>query len=411
MTKTTKPTHAPMDQFPVVDNVLQIGGRSITELAEELGHTPFYLYDRQLINQRVDQLRQALPARIQLHYAMKANPLPELVQHLNHLTDGIDVASAGELKVALTAGAEPTNISFAGPGKTNSELQFAIESRVIICMESAGEMQRIHTLAQKIGKKARVAIRVNPNFELKGSGMTMGGGAKPFGIDAEKIPDLLANFPSEHLDLQGFHIYWGSQNLNPEAIIEAHNNTFALARKLAQFAPTPIQWLNIGGGFGIPYFPGEKRLLLDEISHNLAILLEQYTEFSETEIVIELGRYLVGEAGVYVCEIIDRKESRGETFLITNGGMHHHLALSGNLGQVIRKNYPVCIGNKMSSAETEIVSVAGPLCTPLDILANKMELPKAEPGDLLVVYQSGAYGYTASPQRFLGHPEAIERLI
>jgi diaminopimelate decarboxylase len=407
-----KPQHAPMDQFAVVNNCLQIGGRPLTDLASQLGSTPFYAYDSTLMTAQVEKLRSALPAGIHLHYAMKANPMPVVVQHLANLTDGLDVASAGELAVALATGTDPRNISFAGPGKSKADLAAAVAARVIINMESEGEMARIAGLASATGSRPRVAIRVNPDFELKTSGMKMGGGPKPFGVDAERVPAMLAQLGTLPLEFMGFHIFSGSQNLRPEAIIEAQTKTFQLAFRLAEAAPSPVCWLNIGGGLGIPYFPGEQRIELAAIAANLEPLLaEARIRLPDAEIVMELGRYLVAEAGVYVCEVVDKKVSRGETFLVTNGGLHHHLAASGNFGQVIRKNYPVCIGNRLSAPEMETVSVVGPLCTPLDILADRMELPRADVGDLVVVFQSGAYGYSASPLGFLSHPHPLEILL
>jgi len=338
--------------------------------------------------------------------------MPEVVNYLAQHTDGLDVASGGELKVALASGIDPTLISMAGPGKSDSELLLAIENQVTINMESEGEMARIATLAERAGHTPRVAIRVNPDFELKASGMKMAGGPKPFGVDAERVPDMLSELATLPLDFRGFHIFCGSQNLKAEAIIEAQTNTFELAFRLAQFAPQAVQWLNIGGGLGVPYFPGEQRLELSEISENLSRCLDKAkTKLPEAEVVMELGRYLVGEAGIYVCRVIDKKVSRGETFLVTNGGLHHHLAASGNFGQVIRKNYPVYLGNRMSADQMETVSIVGPLCTPLDILADKVSLPVAEIGDLVVVFQSGAYGYSASPHGFLSHPAPGECLV
>jgi diaminopimelate decarboxylase len=401
-----------MDQFTVSDNCLQIGDIPITKLVDRAGQTPFYAYDRQLISDRVSSLRAILPEGIHLHYAMKSNPMPEVVQHLSTLTDGLDVASGGELKVALATGIKPKTISFAGPGKSYSELKMAAEAGIIINMESEGEMERLADIATDLGIRPNVAIRVNPDFELKTSGMKMAGGPKPFGVDAERVPAMLKRIGELDLSFQGFHIFSGSQNLKPEALIEAQTKTFALALQLAEHAPSPIQWLNIGGGFGIPYFPGEQRLDLQPIADNLKQLLNEYRpKFPQAEIVIELGRYLVGEAGIYVCEVVDIKESRGETYAITNGGLHHHLAASGNFGQVIRKNYPVCIGNRVNSDELSSINVVGPLCTPLDILADKYELPPIQHGDLIVVFQSGAYGFTASPHQFLSHPAPVELLI
>ncbi len=406
------PRHAPMDQFAVQDNCLQIGGRPLTEIAREVGTTPFYAYDRQVMAAQVDALRTALPADIHLHYAMKANPMPDVVQHLADLTDGLDVASAGELRVALATGTDPACISFAGPGKSDEDLRLAVDSGVIINMESSGEMQRIASLAGESGTRPRVAIRVNPDFELKAAGMKMGSGPKPFGVDAELVPDMLDALGALPLDFMGFHIFSGSQNLREEAIIEAQSQTFELAFQLAESAPSPVRWLNIGGGLGIPYFPGEERLDLAPIADNLAPLVAAARErLPGAEIVMELGRYLTAEAGIFVCEVVDRKVSRGETFLITNGGLHHHLAASGNFGQVIRKNYPVCLGNRVSGEHMEQVNVVGPLCTPLDLLGSRVSLPVAEPGDLVVVYQSGAYGFTASPRDFLSHPHPSEILV
>jgi diaminopimelate decarboxylase len=401
-----------MEQFPVVDNCLHISGRPLDSVISEVGRTPFYAYDSSVMTTQVQKLRSALPPGVHLHYAMKANPMPAVVQHLSEITDGLDVASAGELEVALATGTDPLHISFAGPGKSDADLAAAVAAGVIINMESEGEMARIAALSEAHGKIPRVAIRVNPDFELKTSGMKMGGGAKPFGVDAERVPAMLAELGTLPLDFMGFHIFSGSQNLRTEAIIEAQTKTFELAFRLTDAAPRPPRWLNIGGGLGIPYFPGEKRLDLAPIAANLELLLLQAGQrLPGAEIVMELGRYLVAESGVYICQVVDRKVSRGETFIITNGGLHHHLAVSGNFGQVIRKNYPVCIGNRVRAEHTEVVSVVGPLCTPLDILADKMELSPANVGDYVVIFQSGAYGYSASPHQFLSHPPPLEIFI
>jgi diaminopimelate decarboxylase len=396
--------------FEVVDGCLQIGGRPLTALAQEIGRTPFYAYDKKLLSERVALLRQHLPPEVHLHYAIKANPMPAVVQHLAKLTNGLDVASAREMQIALEIGTEPARISFAGPGKTDDELKQAIAAGIVINMESEREMLVIARLAGK--QKPKVAVRVNPDFELKSSGMKMGGGAKQFGVDCERIPDMLARIKELSLDFHGFHIFSGSQVLKAPAIAEAQEKTIALALSLAEHAPAPVRLLNIGGGFGIPYFPGDQPLDIAAVGNNLAWLMPQVKRrLPEAQVVIELGRYLVGEAGIYVCRVIDRKISRGQVFLVTDGGLHHHLAASGNFGQVIRKNYPVVVGNKVQGGEREIASVVGPLCTPLDLLADKMELAKAEPGDLIVVFQSGAYGLSASPTAFLSHPAPAEVLV
>jgi len=404
--------HAPMPQFPVHGGELVVGNERLSLLAARVGHTPFYAYDRALLRARVAALRGVLPPGVQLHYAMKANPLPALVGLMVRLVDGIDVASAGELKVALDAGANPAEVSFAGPGKRDAELRQAVASRVLVNIESFREVAALDAISNALGLPARVAVRVNPDFELKGSGMKMGGGPKQFGVDVEQVPALLAHIGHAGLAFEGFHLFAGSQNLRAESICEAQQRSYALAVRLAQDAPRPVRFLNLGGGFGIPYFPGEQRLDLAPIGDNLAQLAQQaQVELPEAALVIELGRYLVGEAGVYVARIVDRKTSRGQVYLVTDGGLHQHLAASGNFGQVVRKNYPVTIGNRVDSPNTEIASVVGPLCTPLDLLADRMTLPVAQIGDLAVVFQSGAYGASASPQGFLGHPACVEVLV
>jgi diaminopimelate decarboxylase len=412
MTGIQLPQHARHAWFEVSDDVLQVAGRSLLEIASQVGRTPFYVYDRGVMTRKVQQLRQELPREIHLHYAMKANPLPELVRHMLSLVDGLDVASAGELQIALQAGANPGTVSFAGPGKTDTELLRAAEAGITINVESERELRVLAGIGRRAGRAPRVAVRVNPDFELKTSGMKMGGGPKQFGIDAERVPEVLRDIASLPLEFAGFHIFSGSQNLRPEAIIEAQQKTVELATRLAGQAPGTVRLLNLGGGFGIPYFPGEQPLDLAPIGANLRTLLPQIRRsMPDAEVVLEFGRYLVGESGLYVCKVIDRKISRGQVFLVTDGGLHHHLAASGNFGQVLRKNYPVVIGNRVRGSEREIASVVGPLCTPLDLLADRMELAKAQEGDLVAVLQSGAYGATASPQRFLGHPPAAEILL
>jgi diaminopimelate decarboxylase len=401
-----------MTQFPVAGDCLVVGGVPLPELALRIGQTPFYAYERRLMSERVALLRQRLPPQIHLHYAMKANPMPAVVQHLAGLVDGMDVASLGELRVALDAGVPAGEISFAGPGKSDRELDAAVATGITVNLESEGEMQRIARLGAAQGRRPRVAVRVNPDFELKSSGMKMGGGPKAFGVDAERVPAMLGRIGELDLDFQGFHIYSGSQNLKAESLVEAQSQTIALALRLAEAAPGPVRLLNIGGGFGIPYFPGDRPLDLGPVADHLAVRLPPMrAQLPEARVVIELGRYLVGEAGVYVCRVIDRKISRGQLFLVTDGGLHQHLAASGNFGQVIRKNYPVLVGNRVRGTERELASVVGPLCTPLDILAERMEMARAEVGDLIAVLQSGAYGLTASPTAFLSHPPPVEVLL
>ena len=408
----SQPQHHNIQLFPTKDNELVIGGIKLTQLTQRIGQTPFYAYDRQLLTQRMAELRKQMPDDLKIHYAIKANPMPALVQHMATLVDGFDLASAKEMQTALNTPMAAKHISIAGPGKRPEELSQAIAAGITIHVESPNELETIAQIEQKTGLQAHIAIRINPAFELKASGMKMGGGPKQFGIDEEQLPTILKRIKEFNLDFVGFHIYSGSQNLKADSIIDAQQKSLALADQLSKHCTSPIKKLNIGGGYGIPYFPGEKPLDVQQVGDALEKEMSQFKKtHAETEVIIELGRYLVGEAGIYVSQIIDKKVSRGQTYLVVNGGLHHHLAASGNFGQVIRKNYPVRIGNKIESTALETVNVVGPLCTPLDILGDKMQLPKAEIGNLVVVYQSGAYGYSASPHQFLSQPECVEALV
>ncbi|HLT61179.1 MAG TPA: pyridoxal-dependent decarboxylase, exosortase A system-associated [Microlunatus sp.] len=399
--------------FGTVDGELAVGGIPLTRLAARVGSTPFFAYDRSLIDARVALLRRTLPEALELSYAIKANPMPAVVHRLAALVDGLDVASAGELAVALDTGTHPDRISFAGPGKSPAELRRAVAAGVTIELESAIEARRVAAAGERLATRPRVAVRVNPDFAVRGSGMRMGGGPQQFGVDAEQVPALLDLLADLGLDLIGFHVFAGSQNLTAPILCEAQRRTVELIIKLAAGVADPIRYVNLGGGFGIPYTDRDQPLDLEPIADNLAALIggPLTEQLPEARPVIELGRFLVGESGVYVTRVLDRKESRGETFLVVDGGLHHQLAASGNFGQVIRRNYPIAIGNKITEQPTEISTVVGRLCTPLDLLGDKVALPRTELGDLVVIFQAGAYGLTASPTAFLGHPAPAEVLV
>jgi diaminopimelate decarboxylase len=406
------PLHAPQTSFPTSGSDLLIGGKPLRLLATQVGQTPFYAYDRSLIRNRVAMLRSALPAAVKVHYAMKANPMPAVVGLMAGLVEGVDVASAGELKVALDAGVDPAEVSFAGPGKRDVELHQAVAAGVLVNVESTRELPVLAAASQAMGLPARVALRINPDFELKGSAMKMGGGPKQFGIDVEQVPAVLKQIGCLGLAFEGYHLFAGSQNLKAESICETQCKSYELALRLAEHVPMPVRSLNLGGGLGIPYFPGEQPLDLAPIGANLAMLVDRAAkEMPHAHIVIELGRYLVGEAGVYVTRVVDRKVSRGKIYLVCDGGLNHHLSASGNFGQMVRKNYPTAIGNRIDAPQREVVTIVGPLCTPLDLLADGMDLPVADVGDLVVIFQSGAYGASASPQPFLAHPALIEVVV
>lgn len=393
------------------DGMLLIGGRSAAALVAEAGETPLFVYDMSIVRRRVERFRRAFPS-IDLHYALKANPFVDLVHSIAPLVDGIDVASIGEAWVALGAGVKPECLSFAGPGKRDAELEVAIGRGVPINLESEREAERVLAIGAKAGVTPRLAVRVNPDFELKGSGMRMGGGAKPFGVDVERVPALVRRIVEAGAEFRGFHIYAGSQSLDADAIIEAQAATVALAARLADAAGVRPKRLNLGGGFGIPYFSADKALDVERIG---AALEQGYAErldpLRETGFCLELGRWLVGEAGVYLTRVVDRKDSGGQTFLIVDGGLHHQLAASGNFGTVVRRNYPLAVASRFVAEPEEVVNVCGCLCTPLDRLGEQVALPRADVGDLIAVFCAGAYGATASPSAFLGHGPAQETIV
>ncbi|HEX4693942.1 pyridoxal-dependent decarboxylase, exosortase A system-associated [Sphingomonas sp.] len=380
---------------------LAIGGRPVAELATQ---TPAFIYDMTIVAARVARFRAAFRG-IDLHYAVKANPFAPLLKSMAPLVDGFDVASVGELERVQALGKA---VSFAGPGKRDMELKAAISAGVTVNFESEAEADRALAIANRVGKAPLLAVRVNPDFELRGSGMRMGGRASPFGVDADRAAALVRRIVDSGADWRGFHIFAGSQSLDTQAIIDSQAHTLELAIRLADEIGAMPPSVNLGGGFGLPYFPGEVPLDIEVIGAALAPRLEA---LPQTRFAIELGRWLVGEAGVYLTRVIDRKGSRGETFLVCDGGLNHQLAATGNFGTVVRRNYPIAVATAAPDAPTETVTVVGPLCTPLDRLADQVELPVAWPGDVIAIFMAGAYGLTASPWEFLGHSRPVELLV
>lgn len=394
------------------DGMLLIGSDRAEALVDAAGDTPLFVYDSALLTARVAEWRAAMPGNVQLHFAMKANPYAPLLAYMARLVDGFDVASGGELKAALASGMAAEHISFAGPGKRDRELEAAIAAGATLNLESAGEAARALSIGARLGTTPKLAVRVNPDFDLKGSGMKMGGGAKPFGVDAAEVPALVRRLIDAGADWQGFHIFAGSQALDAEAIAETQAQTVALAARLANEIGAVPPLVNLGGGMGVPYFPGDKAVDAAAVGAALAETLAARDRALEgSRFAMELGRWLVAEAGVYLTRVVDRKVSHGETFLVTDGGLHHQLAASGNFGTVIRRNYPIAVANRFGGEPVETVSVVGCLCTPLDRLGDQVALPRADVGDLIAVFQAGAYGASASPASFLGQGPAREMLV
>lgn len=399
--------------FGEEDGMLVIGGCGAASLVDEAGDTPLFVYDMDIVAAQVRRFREAMPDALHLHYAIKANPYAPLLARMVGQVDGFDIASGGELAMALEAGMAPNRISFAGPGKRDDELEAAIFAGVTINLESEGEGRRALAVADRIGKRPRLAVRVNPDFDLKGSGMRMGGGAKPFGVDADRAAALARAMIDAGADWQGWHIFAGSQNLDPMAIIETQAATIALAARLSDAVGATPPLVNLGGGFGLAYFPGDDRLDIRPIGVALDNALDSLPGILQgSAFAIELGRWLVGEAGVYLTRVVDVKVSQGETFVVVDGGLHHQLAASGNFGTVVRRNYPIAVADRFgASPAADPVTVVGCLCTPIDRLGDKVALPSVKEGDLIAIFLAGAYGASASPAAFLGHPSPRELLL
>ncbi len=408
-----KPMGAVPAGFESEAGMLLIGGRGAAALADEAGDTPLFVYDAAMIARRVADLRAAMPAQVGLHYAMKANPFPPLLALMAGLVDGFDIASGGELARALEAAVAGERISFAGPGKRDREIEALLYAGGTLNLESEGEAERALAIAERLGIRPKLAVRVNPDFELKGSGMRMGGGAKPFGVDAEHAAALARRIIEAGAEWRGWHIFAGSQALDFRSIIEAQTETVALAARLSDAVGEAPPLVNLGGGFGVPYFPGDAPLDIGAIGTALGETLDGRPEsLRDSQFALELGRYLVAEAGVYLTRVIDLKMSQGERFAVVDGGLHHQLAASGNFGTVVRRNYPIALANRFGApVSAEPVTVVGCLCTPLDKLGDGVALPPVAPGDLVAIFMAGAYGASASPAAFLGQGPAIEILV
>lgn len=394
---------------------LLAGSLPVSSIADRYG-TPLFLYDQGILESRYAALRDAYPARFSISYSVKANPNHALISLFLEQGCGLEVASAGELSQALSAGCAPADILFAGPGKTESELMFAI-SRGIgeIHAESELEIQRISRISRARRARACVALRVNPGEQGLGGAMRMGGKSAPFGVDEEQIDPLLRRIlTDDHLEFCGIHLFAGTQILDYRVLLAQYQKGLEIAKRVIQIVGAPLRTVDFGGGLGIPYFPGDAELDLANLKgglHEWMRAVDEDRDFALTRFVIEPGRFLVGEAGLYVARVNDIKTSRGKKYLILDGGMNHHLAASGNLGQVIKRNFPIAILNRFDLPAAETVDVVGPLCTPLDTLGRSVSLPVAQVGDLIGVFQSGAYARTSSPLGFLSHPTPPEVLV
>ena len=398
--------------FASASGELVIDGIPISKLVAKYG-TPLYVYDSSVIEKQRSLLRKTLPDKFAISYSIKANPNPAVLKFFIAKGCGLEIASVGEFHKAIRAGCPPKDIIFAGPGKKESELETVLKQDIgEIHVESTLEIDRIAKIAADLNIKAQIAIRVNPSSEAQGGAMRMGGKPAPFGIDEEILDTVVDRIVGdENLKLRGIHLFIGTQILDCQVLLSQYRKGIEIAKKVAQRIQQPVHTLDFGGGLGIPYFTKDKEIEMDEFKQGLSALMSEIADkplLTPTQFLVEPGRFLVGESGIYIAQINDIKVSRGKKFAITDGGLHHHLAASGNFGQVIKRNYPVALINKLDREPIETLDVVGPLCTPLDVLARSIFLPEAEVGDLVGIFQSGAYARSASPLEFLSHPQPPE---
>lgn len=401
-----------MEQIEIRTGVGTLSAQQIRDISN---CEPAFFYEREKISDRIRALRQTMPNGLKIAYSLKANPLPALVNLVLRDLEGADVTSYSEMIEALNTGMPAEAIMFAGPAKKAMELRAAVALGVGICVESIRELKRLSDIAKIAGRPARVLLRVNPKLSLSGASMRMGGAPTQFGLDTDDLPEVWKMLSDPGLKFCGVHIFWGSQCLSETAIQEAQSSSVDLIVSMAPNFPNPPEILNLGGGFGIPYFAKDTALDLALVGQNFAPIYERLEKvFPQASIFIELGRYLVGEAGTYVCNVVDKKVSHGVEFIITDGGMHQFLAASGNLGQRIRRNYPICVipaTNSAASNTLHAYQIVGALCTPIDLLGNRLTGPGVEIGDMIGILCAGAYGKSASPLDFLSHPHPHEFII
>ncbi len=404
------------NNFSVKDSALLIGGLSVTHLAEHFG-TPLYVYDAEIQRRQLRDLREALGEGWEVYYSVKANPAQAVLRVFLAEGCGLEVASAGEFQQAIAAGCNGTRVLFAGPGKHPDELLYTVQRGIgEIHVESLTEIERLAKICSELNRTQKISIRVNPTGEAQGGAMRMGGKPLQFGIDEEILEEVLDRVISHpQLHLNGIHLFAGTQILNAADLETQYQKGLEIARHVSEKTTHPLSVIDFGGGLGIPYFEGDKPLVLSELKRVAQSIRSELIAdplLKSVKLLLEPGRFLVGPAGVYLARILDVKDSRSKRFLIADGGMHQHLAASGNLGQTIKRNYPIAIANRMNEQPDTAAEIVGPLCTPLDVLGRSAKVPSsAQIGDLVAIFQSGAYGRSASPLGFLSHVSPAEVMV
>ena len=394
------------------DGQLMIGGHSVEALVEEAGGTPLFAYDNNIIGGQIARLRAAMPDGLALYYSVSANPWEELLQFLGRYVDGFRVVSRGELEHLKRAGLAGIPMTFAGPGKRDDELEAGIAAGATISVESEREAGRVILAGERLGIQPKIAVRVNPPFAIENGKVAMGPRPSPFGVDPDQAPSIVRGLIEADIDWRGLHFFAAAQCLDDGALIDAHKAMVICAGEIADSLDMPVPELNLGGGFDIPCFDGDQPLDVYRMARALHETLTEGPELlATTRISLELGRWLVGESGVYLTRILDRTESCGKTFVTCDGGGHHLLRATGCLLERSRGNFPIAVATRYGEAPEEEVTVTGCLATPFDVFGDEVMMPRAEPGDLIAIFNAGAYALTASPQSWESRPPAREILV
>ncbi len=383
-------------------------------IAAEYG-TPTYVYDGDWLVENLHELRRALHPRLEVFFSLKSNPNRGVYDVLHSAGARAEVSSLAELRTVLEAGTAPADIVFLGPGKSLREIEACVEAGIyaIVC-ESFSELDQIEQAAREREVRQRVLLRVNPALSIAGSRLTMGGKPRQFGIDEAAVLEAGPRLAGlTHADVAGVHVYLGTRILDAEVVVKNTAYILDLAERIAAAVHIRLDAVDIGGGLGVPYFENESELDVAALAKDVNPLLDRFSSaHPETRLIMESGRYLTAPGGTYLMRVRHIKRSMGEDFAVADGGTHHHMAAVG-IGSFVKRNFPIeLLSRQAEDAEpTGPWNIAGPLCTPNDTIAKGVLLPRLEPGDLVGVRSSGAYGPSASPVYFLSHGYPAEVLV
>jgi len=387
---------------------------ALATAAQRFG-TPCFVYDEAVVRERVASVREAFEGRFEISYAVKSNPNRAVIRALVGVVDRLDLSSGGELLLAEETGWDPDLWSFVGPVKRRGELRLAVELGCgHIVVESERELRELDETLAAAGTRGSVLLRINPSELPKGFGVSMARRPTIFGIDEEEIDaavELAQSLPN--IDLAGFHVYAGTQCLDADALAENIRNIARLYTSLLDRHSLSVEHLVFGSGFGIRYHDGAEGLDPPQIAAGCVDAIDAlraHPGAADATMALEMGRFLVGEAGWFVTRVLGTKHTRGTALLALDGGMNHYLGASGNLGGVLKRNYPVTAVTN-SEGEATPYDLSGPLCTNIDALGKGIEMGHVGPGDLVAIGCAGAYGITSSPLHFISHAPPREVLI